>query len=72
VQILSRVGVISGALLYIRDEFDQVDKKTWLQVNFFCTIVLIFCFLLLDWNMIWWDPIFGGHINHAKLQKSSR
>lgn len=24
-------GVISGALLYIRDEFDQVDKKTWLQ-----------------------------------------
>ncbi|XP_057428721.1 inositol transporter 4-like [Lotus japonicus] len=24
-------GVISGALLYIRDEFDQVDKRTWLQ-----------------------------------------
>ncbi|QCD77221.1 inositol transporter 4 [Vigna unguiculata] len=24
-------GVISGALLYIRDEFEQVDKKTWLQ-----------------------------------------
>ncbi|MED6118581.1 Sugar transporter [Stylosanthes scabra] len=24
-------GVISGALLYIRDDFDQVDKKTWLQ-----------------------------------------
>ncbi|KAK4801888.1 hypothetical protein SAY86_000091 [Trapa natans] len=24
-------GVISGALLYIRDDFQQVDKKTWLQ-----------------------------------------
>ncbi|GAV59893.1 Sugar_tr domain-containing protein [Cephalotus follicularis] len=24
-------GVISGALLYIREEFDQVDRKTWLQ-----------------------------------------
>uniref|UniRef100_A0A1D1XIG1 Putative inositol transporter 2 n=1 Tax=Anthurium amnicola TaxID=1678845 RepID=A0A1D1XIG1_9ARAE len=24
-------GVISGALLYIRDEFSSVDKKTWLQ-----------------------------------------
>jgi hypothetical protein len=27
--------VISGALLYIRDEFEEVDKKTWLQVIFF-------------------------------------
>lgn len=44
----SRVGVISGASLYIRDEFEQVDKKPWLQVIFFffCTIVLIFRFLL--------------------------
>jgi len=25
-------GVISGALLYIRDEFKAVDRKTWLQV----------------------------------------
>ncbi|XP_027368650.1 inositol transporter 4 [Abrus precatorius] len=24
-------GVISGALLYIREDFDEVDKKTWLQ-----------------------------------------
>ncbi|CAK7323272.1 unnamed protein product [Dovyalis caffra] len=24
-------GVISGALLYIRDDFEQVDQKTWLQ-----------------------------------------
>ncbi|PSS10420.1 Inositol transporter like [Actinidia chinensis var. chinensis] len=24
-------GVISGALLYIRDDFKSVDKKTWLQ-----------------------------------------
>ncbi|KAI4296015.1 hypothetical protein L6164_036005 [Bauhinia variegata] len=24
-------GVISGALLYIRDDFEEVDKKTWLQ-----------------------------------------
>lgn len=24
-------GVISGALLYIREDFQQVDKKTWLQ-----------------------------------------
>lgn len=30
------LGVISGALLYIRDDFDQVDKKTWLQVSLFC------------------------------------
>lgn len=28
--------MISGALLYIRDDFDQVDKKTWLQVSLFC------------------------------------
>lgn len=25
------VGVISGALLYIREDFDDVNKKTWLQ-----------------------------------------
>ena len=25
-------GVISGALLYIRDDFSAVDRKTWLQV----------------------------------------
>ncbi|CAM8965485.1 hypothetical protein QQ045_005885 [Rhodiola kirilowii] len=24
-------GVISGALLFIKDDFEQVDKKTWLQ-----------------------------------------
>uniref|UniRef100_A0A7N2LS41 Inositol transporter 1 n=1 Tax=Quercus lobata TaxID=97700 RepID=A0A7N2LS41_QUELO len=24
-------GVISGALLYIRDDFDEVDRKTYLQ-----------------------------------------
>lgn len=29
---LIRSGVISGALLYIRDDFSSVDKKTWLQV----------------------------------------
>ena len=27
------IGVISGALLYIREDFVQVDKKTWLQVS---------------------------------------
>lgn len=26
-------GVISGALLYIRDDFESVEKKTFLQVN---------------------------------------
>ncbi|KAF7803841.1 inositol transporter 4 [Senna tora] len=26
-------GVISGALLYIRDDFQEVDKKIWLQEN---------------------------------------
>ncbi|XP_028785918.1 inositol transporter 4 [Neltuma alba] len=26
-------GVISGALLYIREDFQEVDKKTWLQEN---------------------------------------
>jgi len=25
-------GVISGALLYIRDDFKEVERKTWLQV----------------------------------------
>lgn len=25
-------GVISGALLYIRDDFKEVETKTWLQV----------------------------------------
>lgn len=28
---MHNVGVISGALLYIREDFDEVDKKTWLQ-----------------------------------------
>lgn len=28
----SCTGVISGALLYIRDDFKAVDRKTWLQV----------------------------------------
>ncbi|KAL6990661.1 Sugar transporter [Sarracenia purpurea var. burkii] len=26
-------GVISGALLYIRDDFKSVDRKTWLQAS---------------------------------------
>lgn len=26
-------GVISGALLYIRDDFKSVGKRTWLQVS---------------------------------------
>ncbi|KAM7507503.1 hypothetical protein LguiA_017956 [Lonicera macranthoides] len=26
-------GVISGALLYIRDDFKSVEKQTWLQQN---------------------------------------
>lgn len=30
----SDIGVISGALLYIREDFKAVDKKTWLQVQF--------------------------------------
>lgn len=25
-------GVISGALLYIREDFHEVDRKAWLQV----------------------------------------
>ena len=29
---LGCAGVISGALLYIRDDFDEVDRKTYLQV----------------------------------------
>ncbi|KAL5991918.1 Fibroblast growth factor 3 [Asimina triloba] len=28
-------GVISGALLYIRDDFVVVDKKTFLQASFY-------------------------------------
>ncbi|XP_010942171.1 probable inositol transporter 2 [Elaeis guineensis] len=30
-------GVISGALLYIRDDFSSVDKKTWLQESIVST-----------------------------------
>ncbi|XP_072952490.1 probable inositol transporter 2 [Typha angustifolia] len=32
-------GVISGALLYIRDDFSSVDKKTWLQESIVSTAV---------------------------------
>lgn len=33
-------GVISGALLYIRDDFKSVDKQTVLQViNFVSTVI---------------------------------
>jgi hypothetical protein len=30
---MSAAGVISGALLYIRDDFVSVDRNTWLQVR---------------------------------------
>lgn len=33
------VGVISGAILYIRDDFKAVDRKTWLQVLFISKII---------------------------------
>ncbi|KAK6265090.1 Major facilitator [Theobroma cacao] len=32
-------GVISGALLYIRDDFQEVDRKTWLQETIVSTAV---------------------------------
>ncbi|CAK8531292.1 unnamed protein product [Lathyrus sativus] len=32
-------GVISGALLYIREDFEQVDKQTWLQETIVSTAV---------------------------------
>ena len=35
-------GVISGALLYIRDDFRSVDKNTWLQVIKFAIDLLLF------------------------------
>lgn len=31
VNLYIKTGVISGALLYIREDFDSVNKKTWLQ-----------------------------------------
>lgn len=34
-------GVISGALLYIRDDFDAVDKKTVLQVTKLLRFLLV-------------------------------
>lgn len=34
-------GVISGALLYIRDDFEQVEKSTVLQVLVFCSCYLL-------------------------------
>jgi hypothetical protein len=34
-------GVISGALLYIRDDFRSVDKNTWLQVPNSRVLVLL-------------------------------
>ncbi|XP_057806126.1 inositol transporter 4-like [Salvia miltiorrhiza] len=33
-------GVISGALLYIREDFEEVDKKTWLQETIVSMAVL--------------------------------
>ncbi|GAB2298966.1 Sugar (and other) transporter [Dionaea muscipula] len=32
-------GVISGALLYIKDDFEEVEKKTWLQETIVATAV---------------------------------
>ncbi|KAL0912043.1 hypothetical protein M5K25_017986 [Dendrobium thyrsiflorum] len=32
-------GVISGALLYIRDDFSEVDRKTWLQESIVSTAI---------------------------------
>lgn len=32
--IVTVAGVISGALLYIKEDFEAVDRKTWLQVCF--------------------------------------
>lgn len=33
------IGVISGALLYIRDDFKQVERSTVLQVQFACFLL---------------------------------
>ncbi|GFQ08430.1 probable inositol transporter 2 [Phtheirospermum japonicum] len=33
-------GVISDALVYIRDEYKSVDKNTWLQASNFHLIIL--------------------------------
>ena len=41
-------GVISGALLYIRDDFDSVDKETVLQVLTTNHRLHFFFFFLFD------------------------
>ena len=41
-------GVISGALLYIRDDFDSVDKETVLQVLTTNRRLHFFFFFLFD------------------------
>jgi len=40
-------GVISGALLYIRDDFKSVDRNTWLQVLFYLELIMSLCMSFL-------------------------
>lgn len=47
------IGVISGALLYIREDFEEVDKKTWLQETIVSMAVLGAIF----------GAAFGGYMN---------
>lgn len=42
IYVYIHAGVISGALLYIREDFKSVDRETWLQV------LIIFCFNSLE------------------------
>jgi SP family myo-inositol transporter-like MFS transporter 13 len=49
-------GVISGALLYIRDDFKEVDRKTYLQVIIMSHIWL--WLWLWSWLWLWLITIF--------------
>lgn len=40
--------MISGALLYIREDFRDVDKKTWLQVSYNISTVLFMLISVID------------------------
>ena len=55
------IGVISGSLLYIREDFKDVDRKTWLQVMLVATTHNEIWFLITDSQEFQHFP-FGLHL----------
>ena len=69
-------GVISGALLYIRDDFKAVDTKTWLQVIHECLLTLrrtkLKSVFHPIWNLLFVNSqfFFNALTNHFTTTKS--